>query len=217
MTTIVRLLPPGIAAETIRRARQSETHPEAEPYFDGLEAEVALLRGQPEEALRLARQALAKLPAAHERTLRARVAALGAEAARRLGLDDECRLLTGAALRDFPEMFRLLHLNIPVRIEHDGSPEACRLAEQVLRSPRFREDDAGFRIVIGRSDSQLTITLFGLEQAVHCRVTVSCAGDDPVAAALHRFHARLMSPVLDLNATDVNSLGALPGRPDDVG
>src|SRR5207253_4767466 len=59
---LVRLLPPGVAAEAVRQARAEEDHPGAVPYFDTLDAEVALLRGNAEEALSCARRALAKLP-----------------------------------------------------------------------------------------------------------------------------------------------------------
>ena len=215
--TIIRILPPGVAVEAIRRARQSETHPDAAAYFDALEAEVALIRGQPEEAHRLARQALAKLPAVAERSLRARAAAVGAEAARQLGQADECRELTGAALRDFPEVFRLLHLSIPVRIEDDGSPAARRLAEQLLRSPRFRQDSAGFRIVLGSEGGQLTFALYGPDQAALFQDGVPLDGGDPATAALQRFHVRMMSPVLDLSETDVNTLAGPPMRRNDKG
>jgi hypothetical protein len=217
MPTVIRVLPPGVAVEAIRRARQAEGHPEAVPYFDALDAEVALIRGRPEEACRFARQALAKLPAAHERALRARVAAVGGEAARRLGQADECLALSGMALRDFPEAFRLLQLTIPVSIEHDGSPEARLLAEQLLRSPRFRADPAGFRAVLRRVGGRLRMALFRAGQEVHFEAAVSVGGDGDPAAALRRFHVRMMSPVLDLSATDVNTVGGLPVKQDEAG
>ncbi|HVS34684.1 MAG TPA: hypothetical protein VMS17_03820 [Gemmataceae bacterium] len=208
--TIIRILPPGVAVEAIRQARQSESNPNAASYFDALEAEADLIRGQPEEAHRLALQALASLPSVQERTLRARASAIAAEAARQLGHADECRQLTGAALQDFPEVFRLLHLSIPVRIEQDGSAQAARLADALLRSPRFREDPAGLRIVLAGGGGQLHFALYGADQSVQSEGAVPLGSD--LAAALQRFHALMMSPVLDLTDADVNTLAAPPKR-----
>jgi tetratricopeptide (TPR) repeat protein len=210
--SILRLLPPGVAVEALRQARASEDHESAVPYFDAFEAELALLRGEPAEALRLARQALEKLPPVGERLLSARVAAIGSEAAHQLGQDDESLTLANQALRDFPAVFRLLKISIPVRVEDDGSPLARRLAGRVLHSPRFRKDPAGFRMVIGCDGERVTLQMYRAAQVQHFEADapVEGAGDDAVATGLKRLHERMMSPMLDLTAVDINSLDGAP-------
>jgi hypothetical protein len=210
--SVLRLLPPGVAVEALRQARASEDHEGATPYFDAFDAEVALLRGEPAEALRLARQALEKLPPVGERLLSARVAAIGSEAARQLGQNDESLTLANQALRDFPAVFRLLKIAVPVQIEDDGSPLARRLAGRVLSSPRFRGDPAGFLIVIGSDGERVTLQMFRAGQAHHFEAEVPVEGDADhvVAAGLRRLHERMMSPMLDLTAVDINSLDGAP-------
>ena len=51
-------LPPGVAAEALRRAREQEDHPGAAPYFDAAEAVLAWRKGRPAEARDWANQAL---------------------------------------------------------------------------------------------------------------------------------------------------------------
>ena len=56
------------------------------PYYDGIEAEVLLAQGEPERALAMAQRSLQALPTS-EALFQARVAAVGAEAARAAGND----------------------------------------------------------------------------------------------------------------------------------
>jgi tetratricopeptide (TPR) repeat protein len=211
-TGLVRVLPPGVAAEAVRQARAAEDHPGAVPYFDAQEAEVALLGGRNEDALTLARQALAKLPATGEKLLRARAAAVGGEAARRLGRTQEAHELLHQALCDFPGAFRLLGTAVPVRVEHDGSPLARAFAGRVTASPRFTEAADGFRLAVRGGNGKLTVELFRLAGQQHCAASVPARGADNevIAAAMRRLHNRMMSPALDLTQIDINSLEGSP-------
>ncbi|MBI1917084.1 MAG: hypothetical protein HYS12_20450 [Planctomycetes bacterium] len=207
--TMVQLLPPGVAAEAVRQARAAEDHPKAVPYFDALEAELALRRGRAAQALELARQALDGLPAA-ERLLRGRVAAIAAEAARQQGQADDCKAHWAQALADFPAAARLLQIAIPVQMEDDGSPLARELARQLLRSPRFRADPAGLRVVLKGGDGRLVFELFRNDQAIHCSGSVPGNGEDEevVGAALKLAHEKLMSPSFSLTPIQLNRLGS---------
>jgi tetratricopeptide (TPR) repeat protein len=209
--SLVRILPPGVTLEAIRQARAEETHPAAAAYFDALEAEVELLRGSPAEALALARKAMDKLPAP-EKLLRARAAAVAAEAARLLGRNDEALSLYRQVLRDFPQALRLVRTVLPVRVETDGSPLAATVARRLAASPRFREDPNGLRLVVRVRDNRVSLELFVEGDERHCEALVAADGaeDAVIAAALRELHARMMSPVLRLSAVDVNGLDSSP-------
>jgi hypothetical protein len=205
---ILPLLPGRVAAEALRRAREKESHPSAAPYFDALEAELAYGQGRYEEALTRARAALQGLSAEFEKRLRAQVAALAGEAARKLGQTDQMLSLFDQALRDGPAVFRMYRIAIPISVTDDGSPLAQSLGKRILASPRFRQDAAGFPVTLRTTGQQLTFELCRLRQVRHCAdsVTVEAAPTEAVAAAHRRFHERLLSPLLDLKPIDVNSL-----------
>jgi tetratricopeptide (TPR) repeat protein len=209
MGGLVQVLPPAVATVAIRQARAADReHKEATPYYDAFEAEAALMRGQAAEALDLARKALAGLPEREEKLLRARTAAVAAEAARRLGQDKEYKNYLNQVLADSPQMVRLVPVVIPVRVSHDGTPLARRLADCLLNSPRFREDPEGFPVVIRTQGGQLRFEMSRLGGERHCQDGVSAKGDEDkvVADAVKAFHQKMMSPALVLTEEEVNSL-----------
>lgn len=205
--SVLQLLPAGVAEEALARAREKETHPAAVAYFDAMAAELALAQGRSEEALTLVRKTLESLPPENEKLLRARIAAVGAEAARRLGRPDDARPLMLQALRDFPQVFRMLGFRIPVRIEDDGTPLSRQVATQLLRSPTFRQDANGFRVAVRQTGETRTMSLARGDQEVHVQFDIDVTGDlvKDIAAASARFHDRVMSPVLDLTPVQINS------------
>ena len=204
---LLALVPAGVAEEALAQARKAETHVGAVPYFDAIEAELALRRGRHEQALTLANAALAKLPIEAEKLLRARVAAVGAEAALRLGRPEVAQPLTVQALRDFPNVFRLLGLRLPIRIEDDGSPLARSVATQLLASARFRADPNGFLVQVRVVDDRITMNLQRTETERHVQVEVPVGKNaDPATTATTRFHERVLSPQLDLSVVDVNAV-----------
>jgi tetratricopeptide (TPR) repeat protein len=210
--SVIRILPSGAAAEAIRRARAEETNPAAGPYFDAIEAELALDQNDLPRALELACRSMAGLPAEKEKLLRNRVSAVGAEAARRLGRTEECLRLANQAMADFPQVFRLLETRIPVRVQDDGSPLARALAGRLLASCRFVDDRDGFSIVIHRDENRLAFEMFRLGKARHFTdsVPIGKDGRQAVQAAVERFYQRLMSPTLDLTQIAINSLDGSP-------
>src|SRR5262249_46839157 len=153
------LLPRGVAAEAIRKARKDESHPAAGAYYDVLEAELHRRSGRHREALTLARRALEQLPATGEKLLRARAAALAAEAAHPLGQADEARTLAAQALHDFPQVFRMLDIAIPVRVQAEGGTLADQVATKLRQSPRFRADPHGFLIHVKQAGKKLKLSM----------------------------------------------------------
>jgi tetratricopeptide (TPR) repeat protein len=197
-----------VATVAIRQGREEDREfPEAAAYYDAFEAEAALVRGRAEEALGLARKALDKLPAKGERLLRARTAAVAAEAARQLGNKTDSLKLFNEVLADFPQALRLVGAALPIRVKHDGSAMARLLAERLLASPRFREDSEGFLVMIGNQGGKLVFEMSRLGQERHFQESVAVKGDEEtVAAAVKAFYQKMMSPTLQLSEADINLL-----------
>jgi tetratricopeptide (TPR) repeat protein len=201
-------LPPGVAAEALRRAREQEDHPGAAPYFDAAEAVLAWRKGRPAVARDWSEKALDGLAKDYEMTLRAEMSAYVGEAARLEGNAAAMRSAFDQVLRTAPCTFRSLGLAVPVVISGDGSDLANQAALRILASPRFREHPQGFLLKLRTENGNLTFALHQMDDTRQCSGSVPVAGDpDAVAtAACLRLHARLMSPVLDLSPTDVNRL-----------
>jgi tetratricopeptide (TPR) repeat protein len=209
---LIDVLGPGVTLELLEEARREEDSPQAEGYFLALEAEAHLARGDEARALKVATEALKALPVA-EVLLRARVAAVGGEAANRMdqrGLRDK---LWNQSLEDFPAVFRLLHLSIPVKVEHDGTELTQEVADALLRSPRLTSEDGGLTVRIQESPEGLRMCLYRQRDALH-----GCAQakkfpesqEETVAQASRSFHEMLMSPKLDLTQSDIRSLDGSP-------
>jgi hypothetical protein len=212
MQHVLPWLPGRVAREALRRAREKEKHPSAAPYFDAMEAELAWIEGHDEDALALARKALAGLPGEFEKELRAKVAVVAGQSAWRLGQNEEMRSWFDEALRDCPAVFRMYRVALPVRLSDDGSPLAQALGRRLLASPRFREDAAGFSIALRTTGNELRFDLSRLQSVRHCAGFVTTEGkpSDVVAAAYRHFHRRLISPQLDLRPIDINFLEDCP-------
>jgi len=207
MGAVAPILGTGVTAEGIRLARGAEEHDDAEGYFDALATEVALKRGDEERALASARQALVNLPKA-EVMLRARVAALGGQAAGLLGEDRVRDEMWDQALADFPAAFRLLDLSIPVTVKHQGGLSED-VADAILRSPRFVSSPSGLTLEITRGAQGLRLCLYRRHQALHGCAEVPLEGEDEdaiIEEASASFHDLVMSPKLDLSQADVRSL-----------
>ena len=141
-----------------------------------------------------------------------RTAAVAAEAARRLGRPDECRRLANQALSDFPQVFRLLKIRIPIELKDDGSPLARRLAAALRSSPRFSVEPGGFPLEIRTEGKEAVFEMYRSNRTRHLYERLAIGDDETqtVDAALNRFYRRLMSPVLDLMQADIHSLDGSP-------
>ncbi len=147
---VVRVLGPGVASAALERARAAETAAEASGWFAALEAEIAAARGDEAATGEWARRALIELPQS-EVLLRARVAALHGEAARREG--DLARSVAAydLVLQRDPGAVRRLGLALPVVIAAGSGELAERAADHLRDSPRLVEEATGFRVEVTAS------------------------------------------------------------------
>ncbi|MFO0593002.1 MAG: hypothetical protein U0441_36005 [Polyangiaceae bacterium] len=156
---LVEVLGPGVflAALDEARAREKEV-PGYAAFYDAFEAEARLAQGDEETALRLAKKAMDELPKA-EVLLKARTAAIGAEAARRDGdLQAALGLFEKAMLAD-PGAIRRMGFKLPVRFRVAGGERADETARLLRKSPRFREEDQGFVVTVTDDGREMAVCL----------------------------------------------------------
>ncbi len=207
---LTEMIPLGILNEAIRESRKIDLRPESSAYFDALQAEIELKMGNEKKALELARKAIQNLPKA-EKLLQARTAAIGGEAAERLKDYPGREEFWNLTLENFPALFRLLRLKIPVEIFSDENPLSKELAEKLKNSPRFKEEKNGFKIRINQTATQVEICFYRSYQSLHhCTNQKITKNPNLVSETLEKFHHQLMSPNLDLSQTDIHSLGGSP-------
>ena len=209
---LVEVLGPGLVSVVLRKVRKLDKDPRIKPYCDAIEADVALARGDEDEAIRLARLALRKLPR-NEALLRARMAAVGAKAAKRGGNKSLHLTLLSMAMQIDPSVIRRMGMTLPVRISVSATGAAADMARQLLeRSPRLDIGENGFKLIIkgrGRSLQACLRSPYG--------ATLSCAfpsigkkekrTDDLLARRLaEAVHQRCLAMPLGLSGTDLSSL-----------
>ncbi|MBI5479170.1 MAG: hypothetical protein HY906_09955 [Deltaproteobacteria bacterium] len=207
---LVSILGPGVVEQAVREARAAETLAEAGPYLDAVEAEAALGGGKPQQALAVAERALAGLPPA-EVLLAGRVAAVAADAARRVGDPRRELHYLDQALQKDPTSVRRLGLALPVTVREDGSDGARRAAALLRRSPRFRAGAGGMVLTVGATSACLHSVGGTVLQCAHVQ---SRAGEDAAALArrlVDEAHAHAFAPRIDLSQTDARSLDGSTG------
>ncbi len=207
---LVRLLGAGVTSAGLARARAADAdHPELAPYFDALEAEIALARGDYRHALDLATYTLDRLPRA-EAILRARLAAVGADAAARAGAMSESLGLFEKALALDPGVTRRLGIAIPARVEASGSAAAQQTAALLRRSPRLRASSSGFVVrVDGDANGVRACLLTPADATLGCGSAAASPGDTPESLATRaadEFHRAAFAMKFSLTATDLRSL-----------
>jgi tetratricopeptide (TPR) repeat protein len=207
---LVRLLGAGVTSAALSRARAADAdHPDFAPYFDAVEAEIALTRGEHRRALDLATFTLDRLPRA-EAILRARVAAVGADAAARAGAMAESLGLFERALAADPGVTRRLGVAIPARVEASGSAAAERAAVLLRRSPRLRASPSGFVVRIDGDERGVRACLLTASAAsLGCGFAAAAPGDTPEALATRaadEFHRSAFAMKFSLTPTDLRSL-----------
>lgn len=214
-TELVPALGPGVVAAALERAEEVEDLEPAKSYLRTLEAEVAWAEGDEKRTLALVDEAFADLPAA-EQLMRGRLAALGALAARDLGLGQRAAELFDTALQIDPGALRRAGAELPVRLGTHGGPIAERTAKLLRRSPRFDVTDrAPFEVQVEATDRDGTACLIGPRGTrLSCAQVTARAGDessDDVARRLaEEFHRQAFAPRLDLTQADLQSLDGSP-------
>ncbi len=210
---VIQVVGPGVALAAIAQARREETLPEhlVEPVFAGLEAEAYLAQGDDRRALEKAELAAKGLLPA-EALLRARAAAVGAEAARRLGKYADAVRLLGNVLTVDPGVIRRLGFKLPLEVLAEGDSPAVREAKSALESsPLFDVGTWGFRLTL--SETAVALSLPDGSELTRVPVKAGKKDDDSLARRIARAaHEDLLVPQVDVTQADVRSLdGGLGG------
>lgn len=208
---LVQVLGAGVVSVALRDVRREERDNRMmTPYYDALEAEIALAQGDEERAVRLARSALERLPGT-ESMLQGRVAAVGAEAARRSGNEAVELGLFERAMQKDPGAVRRLGYSIPAVIRRAASGEAAERAETLLgRSPRFRSASRGFAISVEGGGNHLRVCMrSAMGSLLNCSDVSQNRNEsqeDFGARAVEAFHRQAFAVQLGLSTTDMRSL-----------
>jgi tetratricopeptide (TPR) repeat protein len=164
---IVRLMGTGVMSGLLEKARQSGAFMLNDGYYFSYATEIAALDKRHDDVLALGQQALELLPR-QEVLLRARVhARMGFAAWSRDALQQGISSYR-AALQLDPGIVRRIDASVPVFFAV-GNDEVSRHAVRFLkRSPRFREDDNGFRLEISTAETLLACLFTPSGDTVGC-------------------------------------------------
>jgi hypothetical protein len=199
----------GVMADAVASARALDAKfPEATPYLDLYDGELAYRRGDYAKAADLAAAGLAKLPR-EEALMRYRALAWQADALRQLGKLDARPY--HEVLQRFPSVLRILGLAVPVQLDSDTSPAAAEAARRAGDSPRFVVTAHAPFVIHARSvDGVVELCLSDTSgfQFACARGTK----DDAVTSALDAFHDAAFSPKVALSQSDLSSLDGSPVR-----
>ena len=203
----------GVCRVVLNRERSNEALADLSPWFDAIEAEIAWRDGDWDEAGRLARAALEDLPRA-ENLMRARVAAIAADATWRRGRPAEALPLYSEAMQLEAGVIRRLGLALPARVEGSG-PLGEDVAERLSRSPRILLANNAFRVEVSAGAAP-SVCLYEPDGALlSCTAPVPAPrapeGEDlpPDAharAVVEAWHERAFAMPLGLSKIDLNSL-----------
>jgi len=143
---LVPVLGPGVVEAELARARTLDTDPRFDAYADALALECAWVRGDERGVLRLAPTVISGLPQ-YERLLRARVAALTADAAWSRG-DPVALSSYELALALDPSVLRRLGLALPATVTSSSGIVAQEAAAILARSPSLTSAPGAFRVSV---------------------------------------------------------------------
>ncbi|HLL23961.1 MAG TPA: hypothetical protein VK427_17635, partial [Kofleriaceae bacterium] len=156
---LIEILGPGVMKTAIARGRELDKDtPEATPYFDALEGEIAYRAGELGTARQLAGRALKGIPSA-DGLIRWYVMAWQADAEWREGATNAALASYHEVLQKLPSTIRILDLKLPVSIHHDGSARAEEVADGLAESSRFTSSSNGFKLDVSTHGKGVTVCL----------------------------------------------------------
>lgn len=210
----LRVLGAGVSEAALKDARILEDFPDMEPYFTSFDAEIALMRRDSREALRLAERAAVRLPRP-EVLARARAHAVAAIAAERSRQRDVAAQHLERIMQLDPSTVRRMRLALPVSISTSGA-DGAQVGRILGRSPRFTRRSGGFRVDVDASASGYRVCLFSpLGDQLDCAEGTPPEGDEDgaplrdAAYAAHiarDFHDQVFAMPLGLSSVELNSL-----------
>ena len=231
---LVDIVGPGVIAVALETARRQDRDQPPDmrtrlfAYYDALEGEVELVRGNDGRARALVESALRDLPPT-ESLLRARVAAVGSEAA---PTERERLAFLEQVLQLDPSTIRRMDLTLPARIRVEGSGLAREAAELIEASPRLSSGSPSFEVVVSSTGQGLSACLLDQHgNQVRCATVapepeptresttptaqgeVPAADDEEPAERLtlpqqlaREFHRQVFSARMALSTVDMRSL-----------
>ena len=115
-------------------------------------------------------------------------------------------------MRDFPQAFRLLDIQIPIRLSHQGSDLEQKVVATLASSSRFFEDPRGCEIIVRPfQDQQLLIEMFRNDRSRHLEILVPISSEEGfVETTVELFHQRFFQPLVELTQADLGSLDGSP-------
>jgi hypothetical protein len=205
---LVDVVGAGVMRSALQRAKAIDApFPEAKPYFDALESEVAWRAGGAASALALAKAALAGLPKT-EALLRWRTMGVRAACLRTLGRPAEARADEEELLQRWPTVFRLLRLAVRVKVSDDGTQVGKAVAARLSHSTRFQVDPAApFRVMVTAKGAGADVCLLDEHGS-----QLACASGEDADHALDAFHLAAFAPKVSLTQSDLKSLDGSPVR-----
>lgn len=145
---LIPVLGAGVVSAEVARIRATESESELHAYHDALDAECAWWRGARTEAMSLSTRALDALPAS-EKLLRARLAAIRADAAWAHGDEDLALDSYEFAMELDPGTVRRLGLAVPAEVRLSGTGETAEETAAILgRSPTLRSAAGAFLVTV---------------------------------------------------------------------
>jgi hypothetical protein len=213
---LIGVLGPGIVGAAIDQVRERDDHPQIAGYLHAVEAEVALHRGDDDQAVALAQQALEELPK-NEALLRARTAAVawrarGGTGGTAMGFLEQAAQLDGS-------IFRRMGWRVPVKLDLPDDELGKTIRDLLESSPRLDIGKKGIGIALERDPRGLSICLFGPSTGAR----LQCGRPDPpkkddkgklpppnvdqqARAIVAALHLKALAVPLGLTGTDVSSL-----------
>jgi tetratricopeptide (TPR) repeat protein len=163
---LIEILGTGVVESVLARVEREDSFEGLRPYRDALRAEISLHQGDEGRALSRAKRALEALPNS-EALLRARTAAIGAEAARRAGRSTESLGLYEQAMQLDGGVIRRLSLSIPARVEVQASGDiADDVGGMLERSPRLRSSGGSFLVRVEGGGESIRVCLYSRQNAL---------------------------------------------------
>ncbi|MBI4817313.1 MAG: hypothetical protein HY791_13705 [Deltaproteobacteria bacterium] len=210
---LISVVGPGVALEAIASSEGVETLKKeiSEPIFLALRAEAYLLAGRTEEAFASAKRAV-DLFGPSEVLLRARAAAVAAEAARRDELLEDATVYYAIALSADPGVVRRLGFVLPVHVVAEGDSEPVLEAIELLEdSPLYEFDTGGLLLAV--SEGSVSLSLPDGSELASAAVLPGRPGDESLDRRIaETAHRTLLVPNVDVTQADVRSLdGGLTG------
>lgn len=199
---LIEILGPGVMTTAVQEARALDSQfPEAAPYFDAIDGEIAYRTGDLERAVTLGNSAVKGVPV-QDGLIRWYVMAWKADAEWRLGKKEAAIADYHEVLQKLPGALRIIDAALPVVIKHDGSALASEIADGLSDSTRFTSGDTGFRIEVTAKGTAATTCLVdatGFQFACD-------TSDKGAEAALDAFHLAAFSPKIAMTQADLNGL-----------